>query len=110
MTGFGRNDGLQPRGPFRHPAGQPDSDYTITNEVIDDLHYEVSIRAAVGDLPKGSCLHRRDVNLTVFAPKITHGKAVIAEAGPMAPQVITALVEAIESHPGIKATRATTRF
>ena len=82
-------------------------DYTITNEVIDDLHYEVSIRAAVGDLPKGSCLHRRDVNLTVFAPKITHGKAVIAEAGPMAPQVITALVEAIESHPGIKATRAT---
>ena len=82
-------------------------DYTITNEVIDDLHYQVSIRAAVGDLPQGTCLHRRDVNLTVFAPKITHGKAVFAEAGPMAPQVITALVEAIESHPGINARRAT---
>ena len=82
-------------------------DYTITNEVIDDLHYQVSIRAAVGDLPTGTCLHRRDVNLTVFAPKITHGKAVIAEAGMMAPQVIDALVGAIESHPGINAVRAT---
>ena len=82
-------------------------DYTITNEVIDDLHYQVSIRAAIGDLPKGTCLHRRDVNLTVFAPKITHGKSVVAEAGPMAPKVINALVEAIESHPGINARRAT---
>ena len=82
-------------------------DYTITNEVIDDLHYQVSIRAAVGDLPKGTCLHRRDVNLTVFAPKITHGKAVAAEAGPMAPQVISALIETIEAHTGINAIRAT---
>ena len=82
-------------------------DYTITNEVIDDLHYQVSIRAAVGDLPKGTCLHRRDVNLTVFAPKITHGKAVAAEAGPMAPQVISALIETIEAHNGINAIRAT---
>ena len=82
-------------------------DYTITNEVIDDLHYQVSIRAAVGDLPKGNCLNRRDVNLTVFAPKFTHGKAVVAEAGPMVPLVITSIVEAIESHPGINATRAT---
>ena len=85
-------------------------DYTITNEVIDDLHYQVSIRAAVGDLPKGTCLHRRDVNLTVFAPMITHGKAVVAEAGMMAPQVIDALVGAIESHPGINAVRATDTF
>jgi hypothetical protein len=82
-------------------------DYTITNEVIDDLHYQVSIRAAVGDIPKGTCLHRRDVNLTVFAPKITHGKAAAAEAGPMAPQVISALIETIEAHPGINAIRAT---
>ena len=82
-------------------------DYTITNEVIDDLHYQVSIRAAVGDLPKGNCLNRRNVNLTVFAPKLSHGKAVVAEAGPMVPLVINAIVEAIETHPGINATRAT---
>jgi len=82
-------------------------DYTITNEVIDDLHYEVSIRAAIGELPQGNCLHRRDVNLTVFAPRITHGKATPAEVGPMAPQVMTALIEAIESHPGVNAIRAT---
>ena len=82
-------------------------DYTIINEVIDDLHYQVSIRAAIGDIPKGTCLHRRDVNLTVFAPKITHGKSVVAEAGPMAPKVINALVESIESHPGLNARLAT---
>jgi len=82
-------------------------DYTITNEVIDDLHYEVSIRAAIGELPQGNCLHRRDVNLTVFAPRITHGRATPAEVGPMAPQVMTALIEAIESHPGVNAIRAT---
>ena len=82
-------------------------DYTVTNEVIDDLHYQVSIRAAVGDLPKGTCLHRRDVNVTVFAPRITHGEAAPAETGPMAAQVITALVEAIESHPGVNASRVT---
>jgi hypothetical protein len=82
-------------------------DYTVTNEVIDDLHYQVSIRAAVGDLPMGTCLHRRDVNVTVFAPRMTHGAAAPAETGPMAPQVITSLVEAIESHPGVNVTRAT---
>ncbi|MEC8121395.1 MAG: hypothetical protein VX113_05625, partial [Pseudomonadota bacterium] len=32
---------------------------------------------------------------------------MVAEAGPMVPQVITSIVEAIESHPGINATRAT---
>jgi len=82
-------------------------DYTITNEVIDDLHYQVSIRAAVGDLPKGPCLHRRDVNVTIFAPRITHDEAAPAETGPMAPQVITALVEAVEAHVGVNAARAT---
>ena len=42
-------------------------DYNITNEVIDGQHYEVSIRAAIGHLPRGSCLHRRAVNATVFS-------------------------------------------
>lgn len=82
-------------------------DYTITNEVIDDLHYQVSIRAAVGDLPQGNCLQRRDVNITIFAPRISYGPKVPAEAGPMATQVINTLVETIESHPGVNAIRAT---
>ena len=82
-------------------------DYTITNEVIDDLHYQVSIRAAVGDLPQGNCMQRRDVNITIFAPKIGYGPKAPAEAGPMAAQVINSLVETIESHPGVNAIRAT---
>lgn len=82
-------------------------DYTITNEVIDDLHYQVSIRAAVGDLPKTGCSQRRHVNVTVFAPRISHGPKAPAEAGPMAAKVITTMVKAIESTPGLNATRAT---
>ena len=82
-------------------------DYTITNEVIDDLHYQVSIRAAVGDLPQGNCLQRRDVNVTIFAPRMAFGPKAPAEAGPMATQVLNTLVETIEAHPGMNATRAT---
>jgi len=82
-------------------------DYTITNEVVDDLHYQVSIRAAVGDLPQGTCLQRRDVNVTIFAPRVVVGPKTPAEVGPMANQVINTLIETIESHPGVNATRAT---
>ena len=82
-------------------------DYTITNEVIDDQHYQVTIRAAVGDLPQSSCPHRRDVNLTVFAPRISHGPKAASETGPMSAKVITSLVKSIEAAPGLNAIRAT---
>ena len=82
-------------------------DYTITNEVVDDLHYQVSIRAAVGDLPQGTCLQRRAVNVTIFAPRVVVGPKTPAEVGPMANQEINTLFETIESHTGVNATRAT---
>ncbi len=83
-------------------------DYTITNEVIDDQHYQVSIRAAVGDLPRGTCLHERAVNLTVFAPVMRQAPDTPAIAGPMAEQVIAALVDVIDVKPALNARLATT--
>ena len=83
-------------------------DYTITNEVIDDQHYQVSIRAAVGDLPRGTCLHKRAVNLTVFAPVMRQAPDTPAIAGPMAEQVIAALVDVIDVKPALNARLATT--
>ena len=53
-------------------------DYTIINEVVDDVHYEVQIKAAVGALPKNNCPNERNINLTIFSPKIIHGKAAVS--------------------------------
>ena len=83
-------------------------DYTITNEVIDDQHYQVSIRAAVGALPRGTCLHERAVNLTVFAPVMRQAPNTPAIAGPMAEQVIATLVDVIDVKPALNARLATT--
>ena len=82
-------------------------DYTITNEVIDGEHYEVSIRAAVGNLPRGSCLHRRAVNLTVFKPRMTLAENIPAAAAPMAVDVLNNVITTVERHGSVSATRAT---
>jgi len=82
-------------------------DYTITNEVIDGQHYEVSIRAAVGNLPRGTCLHRRSVNMTIFKPRITLAENIPAAAGPMAIDVMNTVINTIERHAGFSASRAT---
>ena len=82
-------------------------DYTITNEVIDGEHYEVSIRAAIGDLPRGSCLHRRTVNMTLFKPRMTLAENIPAAVAPMAVEVLNNVITTIERHGGVSANRAT---
>lgn len=82
-------------------------DYTITNEVIDGEHYEVSIRAAIGNLPRGACLHRRAVHMTIFKPRMTLAENIPAAAAPMAVDVLNNLVTTIERHGGVSANRAT---
>ena len=82
-------------------------DYAIVNEVIDGQHYEVSIRAAIGDLPRGGCLHRRAVNLTIFKPRISLAENTPAAAAPMAVEVFNTLVRTIEQHGAVNAVRAT---
>ena len=83
-------------------------DYTITDEVIGDQHYEVSIRAAIGSMPRKSCSTRRDINVTVFAPEITQDAKTPAAAGPMAGQIMSELVDAINSRSGVNARLSTT--
>jgi hypothetical protein len=45
-------------------------DYRIVNEVIAEEHYEVTIEAAVGELPEIECQAREHSNVTVYAPTI----------------------------------------
>ena len=82
-------------------------DYTITNEVIDGEHYEVSIRAAVGNLPRGECLHRRALNLTLFKPRMSLAETIPAAAAPMAIDVLNHVIRTIEGHEDVSASRAT---
>ena len=82
-------------------------DYTITNEVIDGEHYEVSIRAAIGDLPRGACLHQRAVHMTLFKPRMTLADNIPAAAAPMAVDVLNNVITTIERHGGVSASRAT---
>ena len=82
-------------------------DYTITNEVIDGEHYEVSIRAAIGNLPRGACLHQRAVHMTIFKPRMTLAESIPAAAAPMAVDVLNNVITTIERHAGVSAHRAT---
>lgn len=82
-------------------------DYTITNEIIEDQHYSVSIRAAVGELPKTACPHRRNVNMTVFAPAYSEAPNTPPEAAPMARQVMAAMIDMIDDNLGATVRLAT---
>ncbi len=46
-------------------------DYDILNEQSDDLHYAITIEAAVGEVQKTECQNRPINNVTMFAPVIT---------------------------------------
>jgi len=43
-------------------------DYTITNELRDDTHYEVTIQAMVGDVQSNGCQNRPISHVTLFKP------------------------------------------
>ncbi len=45
-------------------------DYDILNEQSDDLHYSITIEAAVGEVHKTGCQNRPVNNVTMFAPVI----------------------------------------
>ena len=71
-------------------------DYTVTNEMVDDTHYTVSIRAAIGALPRSSCAMRRTINMTVFKPLVTQAPDTPAVTGPMAAKVMNQLLETMQ--------------
>lgn len=83
-------------------------DYTITNEIVDDDHYMVSVRAAVGALPKAECATPRHHNVTVFAPTIYVGPTVPAWLAPIAKSSLVEMIMQMERHPDLVTRRAIT--
>jgi hypothetical protein len=83
-------------------------DYTITNEMVEEEHYIVSIRAAVGDLPKSNCFARAHSNATIFAPQIIIEPNTPPWSQQMAPAVISAMVERMDALPSLKVKSAIT--
>ena len=51
-------------------------DYRIINEVKDDLHYEVTVEAAVGKIAEPACHDRTVAHLTMFAPTMSMARSV----------------------------------
>jgi len=51
-------------------------DYRIVNEVKDDLHYEVTVEAAVGKIAEPACHDRAVGHLTMFAPTMSMTRSV----------------------------------
>ena len=66
-------------------------DYDILNEQSDDLHYAITIEAAVGEVRKTECQNRPVNNVTMFAPVIVIDNAVPAWIS----QIPTGLVQDI---------------
>jgi len=51
-------------------------DYRIVNEAKDDLHYEVTVEAAVGKIAEPACHDRAVGHLTMFAPTMSMTRSV----------------------------------
>ena len=51
-------------------------DYRITNEIKDDLHYEVTVEAAIGKILERACHDRAIGHLTMFAPTMSMTRSV----------------------------------
>ena len=51
-------------------------DYRIVNEIKDDLHYEVTVEAAVGKIAEPACHDRAVGHLTMFAPTMSMTRSV----------------------------------
>ncbi len=45
-------------------------DYSITNEMQDETHYEVTVEAVVGDMVASGCQNRPVSHVTLFRPKL----------------------------------------
>ena len=51
-------------------------DYRIINEIKDDLHYDVTVEAAVGKIAVPTCHDRTVGHLTMFAPTMSMNRSV----------------------------------
>ncbi len=77
-------------------------DYDILNEQFDDLHYTVSIEAAVGDMPKTRCQNRSVNNVTMFAPIFSVNDSVPAWLSQIPMNLVKKLYKELEKKPNVE--------
>ena len=83
-------------------------DYTVINEVEDDTHYAVTIRAVIGEKPEHQC-QRSHVNATIYKPIIKVNPKVPAWASAHAHMMVKEILEASDASPQLDITNASNR-
>ena len=77
-------------------------DYRITNEIKDDLHYEVTVEAAVGKIAERACHNRAIGHLTMFAPTISMTRSVPGWLSTMPSTMMVDLYRQLENTTNLK--------
>ena len=72
-------------------------DYRIINEIKDDLHYEVTVEAAVGNIAEPECHDRSIGHLTMFAPKMSMTRSVPGWLSTMPSMMMVELYRQLEN-------------
>ncbi len=72
-------------------------DYRIVNEIKDDLHYEVTVEAAVGKIAQPACHDRAAGHLTMFAPTMSMTRSVPGWLSTMPSMIMEALYHQLEN-------------
>ena len=73
-------------------------DYRIINEVKDDLHYEVTVEAAVGKIAEPACHDRTVAHLTMFAPTMSMTRSVPGWLSTMPSMLMVDLYRQLENN------------
>lgn len=72
-------------------------DYRIINEIKDDLHYEVTVEAAVGNIAEPECHDRSIGHLTMFAPMMSMTRSVPGWLSTMPSMMMVELYRQLEN-------------
>lgn len=83
-------------------------DYAVINEVEDETHYSVTIRAVIGEKPEQQCQRSR-VNATMYKPMIKINPKVPSWAAAHAHMMVKEILAEVDNHPQIKMTNASNR-
>lgn len=78
-------------------------DYTVLSEAVEEGHYRVSVRAAVGELEKARCNPQRRMNVTVYPARLSMDSRAPASAGQAGQLMLDTLNSLLAEHPMLAA-------
>ena len=81
-------------------------DYAITKEVIKETHYEVTIKAAVGNLNRKNCVNNNVLNLTAYKPNLSLDNEAPSWLAPILNEIYIDIITDIENRKNIELTKA----